>query len=47
LWAFACGRGAQEKTIVELTGEYALDVVPTKHSAANSAWQQLGILAHN
>jgi Transposase DDE domain group 1 len=47
LWAFACGRGAQEKTIAELKGEYALDVVPTKHYAANSAWQQLGILAHN
>jgi hypothetical protein len=37
LWAFACGRGAQEKTIAELKGEYALDVVPTKHYAANSA----------
>ena len=47
LWAFACGRGAQEKTIAELKGEYALDVVPTQHYAANSAWQQLGILAHN
>jgi hypothetical protein len=47
LWAFACGRGAQEKTLAELKGEYALDVVPTKHYAANSAWQQLGILAHN
>jgi hypothetical protein len=47
LWAFACGRGAQEKTIAELKGEYALDVVPTKHYAANSTWQQLGILAHN
>ena len=47
LWAFACGRGAQEKTFAELTGEFALDVVPTKHYAANSAWQQLSILAHN
>jgi hypothetical protein len=46
LWAFACGRGAQEKTLAELKGEYALDVVPTKHYAANRAWQQLGILAH-
>ena len=41
LWAFACGRGAQEKTFAELKGEFALDVVPTKHYAANSAWQQL------
>ena len=47
LYAFIGGRGAQEKTIAELKGEYALDVVPTKYYAANSAWQQLGILAHN
>ena len=47
LWAFACGRGAQEKTFAELKGEFALDVVPTKRSAANSAWQQLSVLAHN
>jgi hypothetical protein len=47
LWAFACGRGAQEKTFAELKGEFALDVVPTKHYVANSAWQQLSILAHN
>ena len=47
LWAFACGRGAQEKTIAELKGEFALDVVPTNHYGANSAWQQLCILAHN
>ncbi len=47
VWAFACGRGAQEKTFAELKGEFALDVVPTKHYAANSAWQQLSILAHN
>src|SRR6516225_10758793 len=47
LWAFACGRGAQEKTFAELKSEFALDVVPTKHYAANSAWQQLSILRHN
>jgi hypothetical protein len=47
LWAVACGRGAQEKTFAEFKGEFALDVVPTKHYAANSAWQQLSILAHN
>ena len=41
------GRGAQEKTIAELKGEFALDVVPTKDYTANSAWQQLSILAHN
>jgi len=47
LYAFICGRGAQEKTIAELKGEFALDVVPTNHYGANSAWQQLSILAHN
>jgi len=31
----------------ELKGEFALDAVPTNHYAANSAWQQLSILAHN
>ena len=47
LYAFICGRGAQEKTIAELKGEFALDVVPTHHYGANSAWQQLSVLAHN
>ncbi len=47
LWAFMAGRGAQEKTVAELKGEFALDVVPTNHYGANSAWQQLSILAHN
>jgi Transposase DDE domain group 1 len=47
LWYFAAGRGAQEKTFAELKGEFALDVVPTNHYGANSAWQQLCVLAHN
>ena len=47
LYAFICGRGAQEKTLAELKGEFALDVVPTAHYGANSAWQQLSVLAHN
>src|SRR2546428_6309490 len=47
LYAFIGGRGAQEKTIAELKGEFALDVVPTKHYGANSAWQQLSVLAYN
>jgi Transposase DDE domain group 1 len=47
LFAFVCGRGAQEKTVAELKGEFALDVIPTNHYAANSAWQQLSVLAHN
>jgi hypothetical protein len=32
---------------VELKGEFALDVVPTRHDGANSAWQQLSVLAHH
>jgi hypothetical protein len=47
LWHFMAGRGAQEKTFAELKGEFALDAVPTNHYGANSAWQQLSILAHN
>lgn len=47
LWDFIAGRGAQEKTLAELKGEFALDVVPTNHYGANSAWQQISILAHN
>lgn len=47
LWDFMAGRGAQEKTFAELKGEFALDAVPTNHYSANSAWQQLSILAHN
>src|SRR5437773_761818 len=33
--------------IPQWTGEFALDVVPTHHYGANSAWQQLSVLAHN
>jgi len=47
LWDFMAGRGAQEKTFAELKGEWALDVVPTRHYGANSAWQQICVLGHN
>lgn len=47
LWYFTNGRGAQEKTLAELRGEFALDVVPTNHYGANCAWQQISVLAHN
>jgi DDE family transposase len=47
LWDFMAGRGAQEKTFAELKGQWALDVVPTRHYAANSAWQQISVLGHN
>src|SRR3989475_2843631 len=41
------GAGRRKKTLAELKGEFALDVVPTAHYGANSAWQQLSVLAHN
>jgi len=47
LYAFIGGRGAQEKTIAELKGEFALNVVPTRHYGANCAWQQLSVFAYN
>ncbi len=47
LWDFMAGRGAQEKTYGELKAEWALDVVPTCHYGANSAWQQICVLGHN
>lgn len=47
LWDFMAGRGAQEKTFAELKGQWALDMVPTRHYSANSAWQQIAILGHN
>jgi DDE family transposase len=47
LWDFMAGRGAQEKTFAELKGQWALDVVPTCHYNANSAWQQISVLGHN
>ena len=47
LWDFMAGRGAQEKTFAELKNDFAFDVIPTNHYGANSAWQQLSILAHN
>ncbi len=47
LWDFMSGRGAQEKAFSELKNDLAFDVIPTNHYAANSAWQQLSVLAHN
>ena len=47
LWHFMCGRGGQEKTIGQLKGGLALPSIPTNAYAANSAWQQLVVLAHN
>ena len=42
-----CGRGGQEKTIGQLKAGLALHAIPTNAYAANSAWQQLVVLAHN
>jgi hypothetical protein len=47
LWNFMSGRGAHEKALGELKDGLAFDTVPTRHYGANSAWQQLVILAHN
>lgn len=47
LWYFACGRGNHEKTIAQLKTGLAFHSVPTHAYAANSAWQQLVVLAHN
>ncbi len=47
LWHFMGGRGAHEKTIGELKTGLAFDTIPTHHYGANSAWQQLVVLAHN
>ena len=47
LWHFMCGRGMHEKVIGELKGSLAFATVPTHHYGANSAWQQIVVLAHN
>ena len=47
LWWFACARGNQEKTIAQLKSGWAFHTIPTMAYAANSAWQQLVVLAHN
>jgi hypothetical protein len=47
LWHFMCGRGMHEKVIGELKGSLAFGSIPTHHYGANSAWQQIVVLAHN
>jgi hypothetical protein len=47
LWAFMCGRGVHEKVYGELKSGFAFACVPTRHYAANSAWQLLSGLAFN
>jgi hypothetical protein len=36
-----------EANIAELKGEFAFDVVPTRHYQGNSAHQQISLLAYN
>jgi len=47
LWQFLAGRGDHEKLIGELKSGYALHTIPTNAYAANSAWQQIVVIAHN
>ena len=47
LWNFMAGRGAHEKAIGQLKSGLAFDTIPTHHYGANSAWQQIVVLAHN
>jgi len=47
LYAFICAGTPRKRPIAELKGELALDVVPTQHCGANTAWEQLSVLAHN
>jgi hypothetical protein len=47
LWHFMCGRGGHEKAYGELKSGFAFATVPSLQYAANSAWQQLSVLAFN
>ena len=47
LWRFMCGRGGHEKAYGELKSGFAFASVPSLQYAANSAWQQLSVLAFN
>ena len=47
LWHFMCGRGGHEKAYGELKSGFAFASVPSLQYAANSAWQQLSVLAFN
>jgi hypothetical protein len=47
LWSFMCGRGGHEKAYGELKSGFAFASVPSLQYVANSAWQQLSVLAFN
>lgn len=44
---FYNGRCAMEHQIAEIKGEFAFDVVPTRHYSGNSAHQLISVLAYN
>lgn len=44
---FYNGRSAMEHQIAELKNEFAFDSIPTKEYQANSAYQQISLLAYN
>jgi len=44
---FYNGRCAMEHQIAEIKGEFAFDVVPTRHYQGNGAHQQISLLAYN
>lgn len=44
---FYNGRCKMEANIAELKGEFAFDVIPTRHYQGNSAHQQISLLAYN
>jgi len=47
LLAFYNGRCNMERHIGEIKGEFAFDSIPTQHYQANSAYQQISVLAYN
>ena len=47
LWDFYNGRSAMEHQIAEIKNEFAFDSIPTKEYQANSAYQQISIMAYN
>jgi hypothetical protein len=47
LWHFYNGRAAMERQIAELKGDFGFDVIPSRDYRANSAYQQISLLAYN
>jgi Transposase DDE domain group 1 len=47
LFEFYNGRSAMEHQIAEIKNEFAFDSIPTKEYQANSAYQQIALMAYN